>query len=81
MLETFESIFFMLVHEAYVRMKEVISSNSCAFDASCRREFEKVNVASSGIIPNRSCIRAKYSVVWRLATSVLYVFLAHQATD
>ena len=31
--------------------------------------------------PNQSCIRAKYSVVRRLATFVLYVFLAHQATD
>ena len=32
--------FFMLAHEAYVRMKEVTSSNSCAFDASCRHELE-----------------------------------------
>ena len=50
-------------------------------DVSCRREFEKVCFCSSGIIPSQSCIRAKYSVVWRLATFILYVFLAHQATD
>ena len=79
-LETFESIYFMPVHEVYVWIKEVTSFNSCASDASCRRGFEKVNVASFGIIPNRSCIRAKYFVVWRLATFILYVSLAHQAT-
>ena len=62
-------------------MKEVTSSNTCAFDASCRREFEKVNAASSGTIPSQSCDCAKYYVVWRLATFILYVFLAHQATD
>ena len=73
-LETFESIFFMLAHEAYVWMKVVTSFNSCASDASCRRGFEKVNVVSFGIIPNQSCIRAKYSVVRRLATSIPYVF-------
>ena len=50
------------------------SSSSCAFDASCRRGFEKVNVVSFGIIPSQSCIRAKYSVVWRFATSILYVY-------
>ena len=33
------------MHEAYVSMKEVTSFDSRAFDASCRREFEKVNVA------------------------------------
>ena len=31
----------MIAHEAYVWMKEVTSSNSCAFDASCHRELEK----------------------------------------
>ena len=31
-------------HEAYVRLKDVTSSNSCASDVSCRRWFEKVNV-------------------------------------
>ena len=69
------------MHGAYAQTKEVISSNSCAFDASCRRGLEKVNVASSGIIASQSCTRAKYSVVWRLATFTLYVSLAHQATD
>ena len=64
----------MLAHEAYVWMKVVTSFNSCASDASCRRGFEKVNVVSFGIIPNQSCIRAKYSVVWRFATSILYVY-------
>jgi len=68
----------MLAHEAYVWMKVVTSFNSCAFDASCRRGFEKVNVVSFGIIPNQSCIRAKYSVVRRLATSILYGSLAHK---
>ena len=58
-------------------MKEVSFSNSCAIDASCRHEFEKVSFASFGIIPNQSCTRAKYSVVWRLATFILYVSLAH----
>ena len=80
-LETFESIFFVLAHEVYVLMEEVTSSNSRAYDASCRREFEKDCFVSFGIIPNQSCTRAKYSVVWRLATLNLYVSLAHQATD
>ena len=53
----------MLAHEAYVWMKVVTSFNSCASDASCRRGFEKVNVAFFGIIPNQSCTRAKNAVV------------------
>ena len=57
------------------------SSSPCAFDGSCRRGFEKVNVVFFWIIPNQSCICAKYSVVLRLATFILYVSLAHQATD
>ena len=73
-LETCVSISSCFVHEAYVWMKVVTSFNSCASDASCRRGFEKVNVVSFGIIPNQSCIRAKYSVVWRFATSMLYVY-------
>ena len=80
-LETCVSIFFMPRSWSICWMKEVTSSNSCAFEASCRREFEKVCFASSGIIPSQSCIRAKYSVVRRLATSILYGSLAHQATD
>ena len=77
----FISIIFVFRSWSICWMKEVTYSNSCALDASCRREFEKVCFASSGIIPSQSCIRAKYSVVRRLATFVLYVFLAHQATD
>ena len=42
MLETFESIFFVLAHEVYVLMEEVTSSNSRTYDATCRHEFEKV---------------------------------------
>ena len=62
-------------------MKGVTSSYTRAFGESCRREFEKVSSASSGIIPSQSYTCAKYSVVWRLATFILYVSLAHQATD
>lgn len=40
-LETLWTMLSCSVHEAYTWMKEVTSSNSCAFDASCRREFEK----------------------------------------
>ena len=80
-LETCVSISSCFVHEAYVWMKVVIFPNTRAFGESCRREFEKVSFASSGIIPSQSCIRAKYSVVWRLATFIPYVFRAHQATD
>ena len=80
-LETLQAMPSCSVHEAYAWMEEVTSSNSYAFGASCRRGFEKVSFASSGIIPSQSCIRAKYSVVWRLATFIPYVFRAHQATD
>ena len=62
-------------------MKGVTSSYTRAFGESCRREFEKVSFASSGIIPSQSCTCAKYSMVWRFATFILYVSLAHQATD
>ena len=64
----------------YLLMKGVTSFYTRAFGESCRREFEKVSFASSGIIPSQSCTRAKYSVVWRLATFILYVSLAHYAT-
>ena len=77
----FISIIFVFRSWSICRMKEVTYSNSCALDASCRREFEKVCFASSGIIPIQSCICAKYTVVWRLATFILYVSLAHQATN
>ena len=80
-LETFISTIFMAVREAYVRKKEVFSSNSRAFDASCRCEFEKVNIApleSSQV--SHAYVR---SILWsdRLIIFVLYVSLAHQATD
>ena len=53
----------MLAHEAYAWMEEVTSSNSCAFDASCRREFDKVNVASlESSQVSHTC--AKYTMVW-----------------
>ena len=58
----------------YLLMKGVTSFYTRAFGESCRREFEKVSFASSGIIPSQSCIRAMYSVVWRLATSIPYVY-------
>ena len=76
-LETFESIFFMLAHEVLVWWKEWLPLIHVHFDVSCRREFEKVCFCPFGIIPNQSCTRAKYSVVWRLATFILYVSLAH----
>ena len=76
-LETSISIIFMFRSWSICWMEEVTSSNSCAFGASCRREFEKDCFVSFGIIPNQSCTRAKYSVVWRLATFILYVSLAH----
>ena len=71
----------MLAHEAYVRMKEVTSSNSCAFDASCRREFEKACFCLLWNHP-KSVMQVR-RILWfeRLATSILYVFLAHNATD
>ena len=63
MLETFESIFFVLAHEVYVWMKVVTSSNSRAFDASCHREFDKVNVASlESSQVSHTC--AEYTMVW-----------------
>ena len=46
-------------------MKGVTSSCTRAFGENCRRGFEKVSFASSGIIRSQSCTRAKYSVVWR----------------
>ena len=40
-LETFESIFFMLAHEVLVWWKEWLPLIHVHFDVSCRREFEK----------------------------------------
>ena len=71
----------MLAHEAYVRMKEVTLSNSCAFDASCRRGFEKVSFC---FLWNRpKLVMHVRSAQWfdRLAASTHMGFLAHQATD
>ena len=69
------------IHEVSVWMKEVTSSGSRAIDASCRREFEKVYFASSRNHPE--LVMHVRSALWfdRLAASILYVFLAHQATD
>lgn len=62
------------VHEAYAWMEEVTSSNSCAFGASCRREFEKDCFVSSGTIPSQLCMCE--CILWfgRLITSTPYVF-------
>ena len=62
-LETFESIFFILSHEGYVWTKEVSPSNSCALDASFHHEFEKACFTSSGIIPSQSCT-CEVFLVW-----------------
>ena len=51
-LETCVSISSCFVHEAYVWMKVVTFPNSCAYDASCRHEFEEdcfVSLESSQI--------------------------------
>ena len=69
------------MHEAYVSMKEVTSSNSCAFGASCRHGFEKGLFC---FLWNRpKSVMHVQSILWfgRLITSTPYVFLAHQATD
>ena len=71
----------MLAHEAYVWMKVVTSFNSCASDASCRREFEKasfVSLESSQI--SHAHVR---SILWSgdLQPSFHMCILAHQATD
>ena len=61
-LETCVSISSCFIHEAYAWMEEVTSSNSCAFDASFRREFDKVNVASlESSQVSHACV--KYSMV------------------
>ena len=71
----------MLAHEAYVRMKGVTSSYTRAFGESCRHELRKLvllPLESSQV--GHAYVR---SILWfgRLAASILYVFLAHQATD
>ena len=62
-------------------MKGVTSSYTRAFGESCRREFEKVSFASSGIIPiSHAYVR---SILWSgdLQPSFHMYTLAHQATD
>ena len=78
-LETCVRIYSCFVHEAYVWMKEVTTSDSRAFGESCRREFEKVSFASSGIIPSYHA----WSILWfdRLIIFIPYASLAHQATN
>ena len=69
------------MHEAYVWMKEVTSFNSRALDVSCRRGSEKDCFCFLWNHP-KSVMHVR-SMLWfdRLATSILYVSLAHQATD
>ena len=52
------------VHEVYVWMKEVTSSSSCAFEASCHREFEKACIFLPLESSQASHARAKHSMVW-----------------
>ena len=71
----------MLAHEAYVWMKEVTTSNSRVLvkvAAANSRKFVLPPLESSQI--SHAYVQ-KYSVVRRLATSILYGSLAHQATD
>ena len=80
-LETCASIFFVLSHEGYVWMEEVTFFNSHALDVSCRRGSEKDCFCFLWNHP-KSVMHVR-SMLWfdRLATSILYVSLAHQATD
>ena len=55
-LETFISIIFVSRSWSICLDEEDTSSNSHALDVSCRREFEKVCFASSGIIPSQLCM-------------------------
>ena len=69
------------VREAYAWMEEVTSSNSCAFGASGRRGFEKGLFCFLWNRP-KSVMHVR-SILWcdRLIIHILYVSLAHQATD
>ena len=62
------------IHEAYAWMEEVTSSNSCAFDASCRHELEKACFCFLWNHP-KSVMHVQ-SILWfgRLITSTPYVF-------
>jgi hypothetical protein len=59
----------------------VTTPKSCAFDASCRREFEKVCFASIGIIPSQSCMCEVLCGLVHWSSSFHMKSLAHQATD
>ena len=80
-LETFESIFFMLAHEVLVWWKEWLPLIHVHFDVSCRREFEKVCFASSGIIPSQSCACEVFYGLIDWSSPFHMQFLAHQATN
>ena len=80
-LETFESIFFMLAHEVLVWWKEWLPLIHVHFDVSCRREFEKVCFCSFGIIPSRSCTCEEFCGLLDWSSSFHMYILAHQATD
>ena len=62
------------VHEVYVLVKEVTSSNSRASDGSCRREFEKACFYLLWNHP-KSVMHVR-SILWsvRLIIFILYVF-------
>ena len=73
-LETFESIFFMLAHEVLVWWKEwlpLIHVHLVKVAAVNLRKLVLLPLESSQI--SHAYVR-KYSVVQRLATSILYVF-------
>ena len=69
------------VHEAYAWMEEVTSLNSCAYDASSRREFEKACFTSFAIIPIQSYTwEVCYGLTGSLPPFHVHL-LVHQATD
>ena len=80
-LETFIGNFFMPRSWSICWMREVTFFDSRAFDVSCRREFEKACLYLLWNHP-KSVMHVR-SILWfgRLITSILYVSLAHQATD
>ena len=80
-LETFESISFMLAHEVLVWWKEWLPLIHVHFDVSCPREFEKVCFCSFGIIPSRSCTCEEFYGLLDWSSSFHMYILAHQATD
>ena len=80
-LETSKSIIFMSRSWSICWMKEVTFSDSRAFGASCRHEFE--TDCFCFLCNHPKSVMHVRSMLWfdRLATSILYVSLAHQATD